>query len=99
MSKLTAVQKPIAMIFVREQAAQVDDPFDNAAGGVDDDDLVGDIDVGPDPVSYTHLIPLGGEPEQGAVEHRCVDVVPAGAVSYTHLVRGCHTQNQTLHGG
>ena len=23
-------------------------------------------------------IPLGGEPEQGAVEHRCVDVVPAG---------------------
>ena len=35
-------------LFVREQAAQVDDPFDNAAGGVDDDDLVGDIDVGPD---------------------------------------------------
>ena len=35
-------------LFVREQAAQVDDPFDDAAGGVDDDDLVGDIDIGPD---------------------------------------------------
>ena len=45
----------------REQAAQVDDPFDNAAGGVDDDDLVGDIDVGPDlpvdPLQFVEQLP------------------------------------------